>query len=80
MILPFRRDRLAERDALDEAAEREQCSRERPDERLALAVALSDLARALGRAAAAQWTIAQPDDLQQKADLWALPLRAASRR
>jgi hypothetical protein len=77
VLLPFRRDHLAERDALDEAVEREQSSREQPDDRLALAVALSDLARALGRAAEARWATAPPNDLPRKAKLWALPLRAA---
>lgn len=80
MLLPFRRDRLAEREVLDEASERAQSSVELPGERLALAVALSDLARALGKAAQATWTAEPPDDLARKSRLWALPLRRSARR
>ncbi len=80
MLLPFRRDRLAERAALDAASEAELCGSESPGDRLALSAGLSDLARRLGKAVQAEWVTAPAADLPQKALLWARPLRVLAVR
>jgi hypothetical protein len=79
MILPFRREALRAREALDEADEVEAYARETPSERLALVIELSDLARSLAEAVGAPWVTETVDDLEEKARLYALPLRVLMR-
>ena len=78
MILPLRRERLAERSRLDELEERAASRRESPSERLTLALELSDLSRDLAAAACAGW-LGRPRPLEEKARLYVDPLLAAAR-
>jgi hypothetical protein len=50
---------------------------ETPEQRVALALELSELAREIGLAAGAAWL--EADDLGEKARLWALPLQLSKR-
>jgi hypothetical protein len=70
----LRRDveQVVDRDEADELAEAEQRS---PAERVADGLELSDLARALGEAAEATWIEGSPEELGEKAGLYALPLK-----
>ena len=77
MILPFDRARLRERNALDDAEEREAARALSPGEGLLATIAVSQLVRDLARAAGAlpdqppsRWA----DDLAGKAHLYAEPL------
>jgi hypothetical protein len=80
MILPFRPERLRERAELDELDELTQARGESPAERLLMALELAELGRELADAANAPWIRSPPDDLGQKARIYASPLRMASRR
>jgi hypothetical protein len=75
MILPFDRSRLRERNALDLAQEIEEARTRSPAERLEQTLELSELTRALAQATGAE----VPDDLAEKARLYAEPLRVAAR-
>ena len=75
VVLPIKRDALKERAALDAADEAEQYQRESPEQRFRIGLALSELARKLARAAGAEWITSPPDDLADKARLYAEPLR-----
>ena len=79
MLLPVRREALRERQALDEADELAQHARETISDRLAMAIELSELTRALAVAVGAPWVAEAVDDLEDKARLWAAPLRALER-
>lgn len=72
MMAPFDRKRLRERNALDEADERERVGDLTPAECLGEALALSDLVR---RLQVANGTLT-PSSLPEKARLWVLPLRS----
>jgi hypothetical protein len=76
MILPFNRDRLRERNASDLVDEIKEARRRSPAERVEQTLELSDLVRALAQAAGSE----VPDDLAEKARLYAEPLRVATRR
>ena len=78
MILPLRRERMAERSRLDELEERAASRRESPSERLTLALELSDLSRDLAAAAGAGW-LGRPRLLAGKARLYVGPLLAVAR-
>jgi hypothetical protein len=79
VILPVRREALREREALDEADEMDACARETPSERLAMTIELSEITRALAEAVGAPWVTEPPDDLEQKAQAYAAPLRVPVR-
>jgi hypothetical protein len=79
MILPLRRDSLRERAALDERDELEQYERETPEQRLVTGLRLSEFARKLAKAASADWILEPADDLDEKAHLYAAPLRRLCR-
>jgi hypothetical protein len=79
MILPVRRDALRDRELLDEADELEAYARSTPSERLALALALSDLTRKLAKGAGSRWIDEGSADLETKAALYVAPLRALMR-
>jgi hypothetical protein len=80
MIPPVRRDALREREALDEADEAEAYARESSSERLAMALELSDVTRALAESVGARWVTEPVLDLEEKAELYVAPLRASARR
>jgi hypothetical protein len=79
VILPVRREALKERSELDELDELRAARAESPAQRLQLALELSELTRELAEAAAAPWTRASADDLDEKAHCYLAPLRAAMR-
>jgi|HubBroStandDraft_4_1064222.scaffolds.fasta_scaffold356923_2 hypothetical protein len=76
MLLPFDRDRLRERNAIDLAQEIEEARRRSTPERFEQTLELSELVRALAEATGVE----VPDDLAEKARLYAEPLRVATRR
>jgi len=76
MLLPFDRDRLRERNAIDLAQEIEEAQRRSTPERFEQTLELSELVRALAEATGVE----VPDDLAEKARLYAEPLRVATRR
>jgi hypothetical protein len=80
MILPFDRARLRERNALDEAEDREDAARRSPAERVAVSLELSQLVRDLSRAAGTERAADRCDDLAEKARLYAAPLRILAAR
>jgi hypothetical protein len=71
MILPFKREHLDERARLDADEDVDLSMRESPSQRLATAVALSDLVRTLATGAGARWIREDPDDLAEKAARYA---------
>jgi hypothetical protein len=77
-MIPFHRDKLRERNALDEAEEIAEAALKTPSERLARTLELSDLVSALSRATGAR-ALAPPSDLAEKSRLYARPLRALLR-
>ena len=76
MILPFNRDHLRERNAIDLVDEIEEARRWSPAERVAQTLELSRLVQALAQAVGLE----EPDDLAEKAHLYVEPLRVAARR
>ena len=80
MILPFNRARLRERNALDDAEEREEAARRSPAERVAISLELSQLIHDLSRAAGTDRSDDDHDDLAEKASLYAAPLRILAAR
>jgi hypothetical protein len=79
VILPFRRDALAERELQDEQDEMRAHAQGTPSERLAMALGLSDLVRKLGRSVGSRWIDEGSADLETKAALYVAPLRALIR-
>ncbi len=79
MILPLRRDSLKERSALDEQDEAEQYEHETPERRFLIGLHLSELTRKLAKAAGADWIVEPADDLDEKAHMYAAPLRRLCR-
>lgn len=79
MILPLRRQSLDERRELDERDEAEQYEQETAERRLYIGLRLSELARKLAKAAGADWIVEPMDDLDEKARLYAAPLRRLCR-
>jgi hypothetical protein len=80
MILPFDRGRLVERNRLDEEQELEAVERTTSGERLAQALELSDLVRALALGLGHHDAVGRDDDLEDKARLYVEPLRLLSGR
>jgi hypothetical protein len=78
VILPFDRARLRERNRLDEAEERREVAAMTPSRRVVEGLALSEIARDIGRAANAAWL--EADDLEESARLYAAPLRLLAGR
>ena len=78
MVLPLRREQMAERSRLDESEEHTASLRESPSERLMLAIELSDLSRDLAVSASAEW-LRHPRPLDGKAQFYVAPLLAATR-
>lgn len=75
MIPPVRREALRKRAEIDEADERVAFESESLSDRLALALELSGITRALAESVDAPWIREPPDDLPEKARLYAEPLR-----
>ncbi len=65
--LPFKRELLAERNALDDRDAAVAAASLTPSERLRQALDLSDAARALARSVGASWIDAPGEDLAEKA-------------
>jgi hypothetical protein len=80
MKLPFDRERMRERNLLDDIDEIEQAARQTPSERLAAGLALSDLAIAMLRGNPDAPVLDRREDLEEKARLWAAPLQASAAR
>lgn len=80
MILPFNRARLRERNALDEAEDREDAARRSPAERVAISLELSQLVCDLSHAAGTDRSDDDHADLAEKASLYAAPLRILTGR
>lgn len=75
MILPFDRERLRARNALDDAEAREDAARRTPAERVLRSLELSQLVRDLARAAGTLEPVDAEADLAEKARTWVTPLR-----
>lgn len=69
MRLPFDRDRMRERNRLDDIDEIEQAARQTPSERFAAGLALSDLAIAMLRGNPDAPVLDRLEDLEEKARL-----------
>ena len=81
MLLPFKRDRLRERNAIDEAEDRADSALRSPAERVEITLQLSEAVRLFSHATGAPQHTHEDADLEGKARLYALPLRLlASRR
>jgi hypothetical protein len=80
VIPPVRREALARRAERDAEDELRECSSESPSDRLELALELSELAREAAESLGADWVLAPPDDLAEKARLYARPLAVLTRR
>jgi hypothetical protein len=79
MKLPFDRERMRERNLLDDIDEIEQAIAQSPEERFAATLALSDLVLALFRGNPDAPVLDRLEDLEEKARLWVAPLRAIRR-
>jgi hypothetical protein len=79
VIPPLRRDALARRAARDAEDERAASQGEEPGERADLALELSELARESAEALGADWVTSPPNDLAEKAELYARPLAVLRR-
>ena len=75
MELPFRRDALAERAALDRADELDAAALESPEDRVLLVLELAELLRDIGEASEAPWAVDPANDLADKARRLARPIR-----
>lgn len=82
VIPPVRREALARRLERDEADEVSESEAQSPAARVELALELSELARESAESLGAEWTRVPPDDLAEKARLYARPLAilAAARK
>jgi hypothetical protein len=79
VLLPFSRNRLRERNAIDAAEELAEARRRSPSERLEQTLELSNLVRELARATGADRLADEHADLEEKARLYAEPLRVLMR-
>jgi hypothetical protein len=75
MILPFDRNRLRKRNAVDEADDRADAAMRSPTERVEITLQLSEAVRLFSRATGAPRQTSMDADLEEKARLYALPLR-----
>ena len=80
MTLPLRRDALARRATKDHEEELEVSDAETPDERAELSLELSEIAREAAESLGAEWVTNPPDDLREKAHLYARPLSLLRKR
>ena len=76
MLLPFDRERLKQRNALDVADELQASAGQTPSEKLLATIDLSEVVRELAAAAGSQ---PETSDLELKSHLYVRPLRAATR-
>jgi len=79
MKLPFDRERMRERNLLDDIGEIELTAAQSPAERFVATLALSNLALAFFRGNPDAPVLDRLDDLKEKARLWAAPLKAIER-
>jgi hypothetical protein len=79
MKLPFNRERMRERNLLDDIGEIELTAAQTPAERLAATLTLSNLALAFFRGNPDAPVVNRLEDLKEKARLWAAPLKAIRR-
>jgi hypothetical protein len=79
MKLPFDRERMRERNLLDDIDEMEQAARQTPSERFVAGLTLSGLAIAMFRGNPDAPVLDRLEDLEEKARLWAAPLQASKR-
>lgn len=75
MLLPFKRDRLRERNAVDEAEDQADSALRSPAERVELTLQLSEAVRLFSHATGTAQPASVDADLERKARLYALPLR-----
>jgi hypothetical protein len=80
MILPLDRRRMRARNRLDEEEELDAMERLAPDARLAQALELSTLVRALALGLGNRDLVEDADDLEEKSRLYARPLRLLAGR
>jgi hypothetical protein len=80
VIPPFDRSRLRERNAIDDLEHRTEATSRSPAERVERALELSDLVRLLAHATGADQHIDDRSDLEEKARLYAEPLRLLAGR
>lgn len=80
MILPFDRNRLRERNAIDELQHQDEAARQSPAEGVERTLEVSDLVRMLAHATGADESIEERADLEEKARLYAMPLRILAGR
>lgn len=71
---------MRERNLLDDIGEIEQTAAQSPEERVAATLALSNLALALFRGNPDAPVLDRLEDSEEKARLWAAPLRVIKRR
>lgn len=79
MKLPFDRERMRERNLLDDIGEIDLAVAQSPAERLAATLTLSDLALAFFRGNPDAPVLDRLEELEEKARLWAAPLKAIRR-
>lgn len=79
MTLPFDRERMRERNLLDDISEIELTASQSPAERLAATLTLSDLALAFFRGNPDAPVLDRVSDLEEKSRLWAAPLKVIRR-
>ena len=79
MKLPFNRERMRERNLLDDITEIQVTAAQSPAERFAATLTLSDLALAFLRGNPDAPVLDRHEDLEEKARLWAAPLKAIRR-
>lgn len=77
MKLPFDRERMRERNLLDDIDDVEQMSDLTPGQRLRMCLEMSATARAFALAGAGQEVMERYDTVEEKALIWAAPLRAS---
>jgi len=79
MKLPFNKERMRERNLLDDISEIELTAAQSPAELFAATLTLSDLALAFFRGNPDAPALDRLEDLEEKAQLWAAPLKAIRR-
>lgn len=80
MILPFDRERLRERNALDDAQARAEARRQSPAERVESTLELSQLVGILSHATGSDALVDEEAEFGEKARLYAAPLRILAAR
>jgi hypothetical protein len=80
VILPFDRERLRERNALDDAQDRADARRRSPAARVESTLELSQLVRELSHATGSDELVDEDTELVEKARLYAAPLRILAAR